>query len=151
MEGKRFGAGLVAGLLLGLVIVTASSGFAYGLNGPPLSNPFGGVVSSVKSAATTSTSTSSQTASPPSQNALNSSVNGAGRATTTTTTSSSPAVADLSPASGVKFSSHVDNIAQQPILTNAFILLPVLFAFLLGAVIYRASAKRQGNTTEKAE
>ena len=150
MEGKRFGAGLAAGLLLGLVIVTASSGFAFGLNGSPLSNPFGGAVSSVKSAVTTSTATSSQPGSPL-QNTQNATLNGAGRTTTTTTTSSSPAVADLSPANGVKFSSHVDSIAQQPVLTNAFILLPVLFAFLLGAVIYRASMKRDGEKTEEEE
>ncbi|MDA4120020.1 MAG: hypothetical protein OK436_05490, partial [Thaumarchaeota archaeon] len=111
MEGKRFGAGLVAGLLLGIVIVTASSGFAFGLNGSPLSNPFGGVVSSVKSAASSTTVTSSQPASPPSQNATNASLNGAGRTTTTTATSSSPAVADLGPSNGAKFSSHVDSIA----------------------------------------
>lgn len=151
MEGKRFGAGLVAGLLLGLVIVTASSGFAFDLAGSPLSNPFGGVVSSVKSAATSTTATSSQPASPPAQNSPNATLNGAGRTTTTTATSSSPGVADLGASSGVKFSSHVDSIAQQPILTNAFIFLPVLFAFLLGAVIYRASAKREGNTTKEAE
>jgi hypothetical protein len=151
MEGKRFGAGLVAGLLLGLVIVTASSGFAFGLNGSLLSNPFGGAVSSVKSVATSTTATSSQPASPPSQNTPNATLSGAGRTTTTTATSSSPAVADMGLTNGVKFSSHVDSIAQQPILTNAFILLPVLFAFLLGAVIYRASMKREGNTTEEAK
>lgn len=151
MEGKRFGAGLVAGLLLGIVIVTASSGFAFGLNGSPLSNLFGGDVSSVKSAETSTTATTSQPASPASQNALNTTLNGAGRITTTTTTGSSPATADMGLTNGPKLSSHVDSIAQQPILTNAIIFLPVLFAFLLGAALYRASTKRDGDTTEEAK
>ena len=150
MEGKRFGAGLVAGLLLGIVIVAASSGFASGLNGSPLSSIFGGDVSSVKSTATSTTATTSQPASPPSQNALNATL-GAGRATTTTTTGSPAASADMGLTSGPKLSSHVDSIAQQPILTNAIIFLPVLFAFLLGAVLYRASTKREGVTTEDAK
>jgi hypothetical protein len=151
MEGKRFGAGLAAGLLLALVIVTASSGFAFGLNGSPLLSPFGGFASSVKNAETSTTSSTSLPASPPSQNATSATLNGAGHTTTTTTTSSSPGLADMASANGVRFSSHVDSIAQQPILTNAVIFLPILFAFLLGAVLYRASTKREGNTTEEAK
>ncbi|HEV2227293.1 MAG TPA: hypothetical protein VGR56_10885 [Nitrososphaerales archaeon] len=149
MEGKRFAAGLVGGLLVGLVIVTATSGFTFGLYGSfsSVNNNVGMQLSSETGAKSTS-STGSQPLSPPSQNSSNSTFSTAGRSTTTATTSSSPPVADLSPANGVKFSSHVDSIAQQPVLTNAFILLPVLFAFLLGAVIYRASMKREGNTVE---
>lgn len=142
MEGIRFGAGLVAGLLLGVVIVTASSGFMFGLNGSSLFSPFGGAASSVKSAPTSTISTTSPPASQPSQSASNSTLNGPGHTTTTTNTGSSPAAADMSSANGPKFSSHVDSIAQQPILTNALIFLPVMFAFLLGAVLYRASTKR---------
>jgi hypothetical protein len=151
MEGKRFGVGLVAGLLFALVIVTASSGFTFGLIGSPFPSPYGGTASSLKSASTSTTATTSQPASPPTQSTQNATFAGSGHSTTTTTTSSSPAAADLGPANGAKLSSHVDNIAQQPILTNAIIFLPVLFAFLLGAVIYRASIKREGNLKDETK
>lgn len=151
MEGKRFGAGLVAGLVLGLVIVTTSSGFMFGSTGSSLFSPFGGAGSSVKSAATSTTATTSQPASPPSQSASNSTLNGPGHTTTTTTTGSSPAAADTGSANGLKFSSSVESISQQPILTNAITFLPVLFAFLLGAFLYRASTKREAKTTEEAK
>jgi hypothetical protein len=151
MEGKRFGVGLVAGLLLGLVIVTASSGFTFGLNGNPLSSPYGGSGSDLKSAQTSTTTTPGQSVSPPAQNSTVASVSGAGHTTTSTTSGSSPATYDKSANSAPGFSSHVGSIAQQPVLTNAIIFLPVLFAFLLGAVLYRASTRREGNAPEEAK
>jgi uncharacterized membrane protein YcaP (DUF421 family) len=45
----------------------------------------------------------------------------------------------------------VGSIAQQPILTNAFIFLPVLIAFLLGAVLYRVSVKGRAENPEPAK
>jgi hypothetical protein len=153
MEGKRFVAGLVAGLLVGLVIVTASSGFAFGPNSSPFSNTAGGS-DLAKSATTSTTSTSSQPASPPSQNALNSTLSSVSRSSTTTTSTTSP-VPSASDHGGStpapQFSSRVGSIAQQPILANAFIFLPILIAFLLGAVLYRASTKRRADSSELAE
>lgn len=151
MEGKRFAAGLVGGLLLGLVIVTAASGFTFGLYGSfsSVSNNAGVQLSSATGAKSTTT-TGSQPVSPPSQNSSNSISYTSGSSTTTTT--SPPPTADAGSAALTPIlSSHVGNIAQQPILTNAIIFLPVLVAFLLGAVLYRASTKRRVNTTEDAK
>jgi hypothetical protein len=142
MEGKRFGAGLVAGLLLGLVIVTASSGFAFGLYGSFTSNAGVGLAPSTTAKSTT-------TASSQPQYALNSTLASNGRSTTTTTTGSPPSGADYATLNAPVYSSHVANIAQQPVLTNAIIFLPVLVAFLLGAVLYRASMKRGGDDAQE--
>jgi hypothetical protein len=153
MEGKRFGAGLVAGILLGLVIVTASSGLAPGLNGSPFSSTFGGS-DLAKSATTSTTATSSQTGSPPSQNSLNSTLSSVGRSTTTTSSITSPVPTSADHADSTtppQFSSRVGSIAQQPILTNAFIFLPVLVALLLGAILYRVSLKRREDSPEDAK
>lgn len=150
MEGKRFGAGLAAGLLVALVIVTASSGFVFGLNGSLFSNTAGGS-DLAKSATTTTTSTSSNSASAPSQNAPNSTLSSAGRSTTSTssTTAPVPTVSDHGGSTTApQFSSRVGSIAQQPFLANAFIFLPILVAFLLGAVLYRVSTKRRAGNTE---
>jgi hypothetical protein len=157
MEGKRFGAGLVAGVLLGLVIVTATSGFTFGLYGSfsAVSNN-AGLVSSVTGAKSTAT-TSSQP--PPSQNGSNSTLSAIGRSTTTTTTTMttttattgpSPVGADFASATTPVYSSHVANIAQQPVLTNIIIFIPVFIAFLLGAVLYRVSTKRRVDNSEAA-
>jgi hypothetical protein len=44
---------------------------------------------------------------------------------------------------------RLTNIAQQPIVSNAEILVPVLVAFLLGAFLYRVTVKeREGSDTE---
>jgi len=143
MEGKRFGVGLVAGLLLGLVIVTASSGFTFGLYGSFTSNSEG--------LAPSTTAKSTTTANSQPQNALNSTFGSIGRSTTTTTTGPTPSGADYATANAPIYSSHVANIAQQPVLSNAIIFLPVLVAFLFGAVIYRASTKRKADGTEEAK
>ncbi|MDA4127128.1 MAG: hypothetical protein OK452_08020 [Thaumarchaeota archaeon] len=151
MEGKRFAAGLVGGLLLGLVIVTAASGFTFGLYGSftSVSSNEGGLLSST-TGAKSATTTNSLPVSPPSQTSPNSTFNTVGGSTTTTTTSPTPS-ADLGSAVNTPIlSSHVGNIAQQPILANAIIFLPVLVAFLLGAVLYRASTKRRGEASDEA-
>jgi hypothetical protein len=44
---------------------------------------------------------------------------------------------------GLGYSSRVENIAQQPLLSNAVILVPVLVAFLLGAFLYRLSVRNR--------
>jgi len=45
--------------------------------------------------------------------------------------------------------SHLANIPQQPIMSNAEILVPVLVAFLLGAFLYRVTMKeREGSGVE---
>ncbi|MDA4127416.1 MAG: hypothetical protein OK452_09510 [Thaumarchaeota archaeon] len=149
MEGKRFGAGLAAGLLLGLVIVTASSGFSFGLYGSFTSSPAG--LASDTTVAKSTLSTTTQPISPASQNTSNSTANLSGRLTTNTTTGSPPLGATFASSTTPVFSSHVANIAQQPILTNAVIFLPILVAFLLGAVLYRASTKRRADVTAETK
>jgi len=151
MEGKRFGAGLVGGLLFGLVIVAATSGFTFGLYGSftSVNNNQGLQLSSATGAKSTTTS-SGQPVSPPSQNSTNSTLYTSGRSNTTTTTSPEPTADAGSVTLTPVLSSHVGSIAQQPIIANAIVFLPVLVAFLLGAVLYRASRKGRGDASEEA-
>ncbi len=77
--------------------------------------------------------------------------------TTTTTTpkqafnSSNSDVNGLPPAgaSTPSYSSRVESIAQQPLLTDAVVFVPVLVALLLGAVLYRVSYRGREETGEE--
>jgi len=187
MEGKRFGVGLVAGILLALALVAVSGG----LGSTPLTASFGpaaAVPSSSTTTVATSTATSTTmaittmtTTAPPqsvsytlsttsttsggSGQSLTSNVtNQLGTATSSTTvtstvstafsvttTNSSPASQSAGTAatnandepynffsnSGTNEPARLDSIAQQPIVSKAEVLAPVLAAFLLGAFLYR--------------
>jgi hypothetical protein len=147
MSGKRFGAGLVAGLLLGLVVVGASTGFGFtfGAFGSFTAAPSSNVVSTTTQttygkvvAASTTTVTLSSTA--PSYTSINASISGV---TQPSSSANSSAQALFPSARSPSFSSRIDSIAQQPVLTNAVVLLPVVVAILLGAMLYAASARNR--------
>ena len=148
MDGKRFGVGLVAGLLLGLVIVAASSGLSFGLFGSfsAASYPTGGQVNYSITTAATSTTTAQLAPSTP-----RSSSNSTGSLVTSvsSTTSGGPwsnIIASLSTPPGPAYSSRVVSIARQPLSANIVIFIPVLLAILLGAVLYVGSRRGAGGT-----
>jgi hypothetical protein len=150
MEGKRFGVGLTAGLLLGLAVIVASSGFGtgqlYGTFGPAAPYRAGSVATSstVTEAATTTTQSSYPVAGLTGNLTVSQ-----GSATITTTTQGSVAFGNstgksVNQANALSsLSSNVDNIPRQPLISNAVIFIPVFVAFVLGAALYRAS--RLGN------
>jgi len=179
MEGRRFGIGLAAGILLALAVVTASGGLG--------STPFGSLAPAEISSTTTvaattiatspvitSTSTATQTFSATSTVSIPSTTSGSpgqslvsnvtypssGTSSSTTVSSTTSSGASLnfgsssanqsagtsanngSPyymttPSGTTKPTRLANIAQQPIVSNAEIVAPVLIAFLLGAFLYR--------------
>ena len=162
MEGKRFGIGLAAGLLVGLAIVTAAGGLSSPPSwaGPLLSNSQGAVSTtySAKMMATTSTTATSRTSTTPSLPANVGSANST--QTTNSQTSISVTTASVPPAptsnqgstnsASPAFSSRFSAISQQPTILNALILMPVLAAFLLGAILYRVSSRGEEPAGEGA-
>ena len=153
MDGKRFGVGLVAGLLLGLVIVAASSGLSFGLFGSfsAASYPTGGQVNYSMTTAATSTAATSTTTAQLAPSTPRSSSNSTGSLVTSvsSTTSGGPwsnIIASLSTPPGPAYSSRVVSIARQPLSANIVIFIPVLLAILLGAVLYVGSRRGAGGT-----
>jgi hypothetical protein len=157
MEGNRFGLGLIVGLLVALAVVAATGGFG-SLSGTASLSPAGraNVQSTVLSAVTTATESMSSTSSLRAATTSGSSSfsipeNGTyGVAATSTSvsrsTSSGAPLASITGSVGTSvpgptYSSRVEKIAQQPPLSNAVILVPVLVAFLLGAFLYRLSIR----------
>jgi hypothetical protein len=147
MGGKRFGAGLVAGLLLGLVVVGAATGFGFtfGVFGSFTAAPSTNVASTTTqnnygNVASASTGTVTTSTSAP-MYVTNGTV--AGVTQLTTSANSSRQVLSPSGRSPSGLSSRIDNIAQQPVLTNVVVLLPVVVAVLLGAMFYAASVRNR--------
>jgi hypothetical protein len=169
MDGKRTWAGVIGGLLLGLAIIGAS-GFTTGLYGS-----FGAVPENVvsQSSVTTSVSTSVSTSvavaissstmlststgtgqytAAPGQNytsSVSSSVStSASSSVSTQKTSSQPSTPQLAAIfnGGAQSPSHLDNISGQPALVDGVVFLPLLFAVILGAILFRASAGRSRKT-----
>jgi predicted lipid-binding transport protein (Tim44 family) len=141
MDGMRFGVGLAAGLLLGLVVIVASVGsgnFAlYGTLGSSVQGPVTTATTAIQSMVT-QTSTTGQP--PYSTNSGNSTLPPPAVATTTQGSISfgnSSAKSLNSVLSSL--SSNVNNIPRQPFLSNAIVFVPICVAFLLGAVLYRVS------------
>ena len=177
MEGKRFGVGLAAGLLVALAIVTTAGGFgsnpASVLLAPKSNSGMPGTVttavttSSVTQAATTmAAATVTYTASRSSGTAggytqQNSTLYPATSTATSTSTASSKTTSNSSNPASIgslnsatsqgtpKYSSRIDSLATQPILSNAVILVPVLVAFLLGAFLYRISIRERAAAEEE--
>jgi hypothetical protein len=166
MEGKRFGVGLAAGLLLGLGIIAASGalGSSPAIFGPALGPSQAGtrsLTTTVNTVATTATMTatlSTSTSGSPaySVNHTNS-TNGSGSlsnipssVSSTTSQSQKNITFGSSGAKSPSYSSRIVSIAQQPLLSNAVIFVPVLVAFLLGAILYQAS-NRNRKESEKSQ
>jgi hypothetical protein len=177
MEGKRFGVGLAAGLLVALALITTAGGF--GSNPAsvllaPISN--GGTTKAIATASmsstvtqtvtTTTAATATYTLSRSSGTAggytqQNSTLYPATSTATSTSTASSKTTSNSSNPASIgslnsatsqgtpKYSSRIDSLATQPILSNAVILVPVLVAFLLGAFLYRISIRERAAGEEE--
>lgn len=134
MEGKRFAFGLVAGILVGIAVVTASGGLSSASGSLPILNPIRPESGQAVTTTARSTNQSSHTNATPVSALLTNATKGYFQ----TTTPASPS-----------FSSRLTSIAQQPLVSNAVILVPVLLAVLLGAVLYRASVREGENDREE--
>ncbi len=161
MDGKRFGVGIAAGLLFGLAVIAASGnlgvmfGSTFASFGPANPHsPAGAADTATATATTTITLTQTSVASSYTTvsgqvvfvvtpgNASNTVNSGASSGTTTTTSGGTDLKSLQAAIFGLPSSrdaSHFDSISQQPLLTNAVVLVPLLVAFLLGAVLYRKS------------
>jgi hypothetical protein len=148
MDGKHFGVGLAAGLLVGLLVVTATSGFTFGLFGTfsASSYPEAGLVTY-----TTTTVASTTTQLVPSQNEIqsNKSLSSVTGSSTTPGANFGTTSTPFTPTAGVIISSRLDSIAKQPIAANVFLFVPVLIAFLLGAAIYLISRRGKEGADEQ--
>lgn len=136
MDGRRFGVGLLAGLLFALAIVGTS-----GLLSP------GGAPSSGSLTESNSSPTVSTTANVPGSAAF-------GVVTSSTATSTTPLnkiLSNLSSAmsaasgSGPSFSSNLASMSNLPSLSRALVLAPIAVAALLGALLYRVSTRRHNS------
>jgi hypothetical protein len=143
MEGKRFAAGMLGGLLLGLMVI-ASAGFTF------YSSSFARAGSANYPAAQGAGVTTTATVSTSTTHGGNASAglfSAVSKSTTSTITSSNlnttqvvvPFSAVQGATTGPRSPSRLDSILTQPPLTSGFILLPILVAFLLGAILYRTS------------
>jgi len=173
MEGKRFGIGLAAGILLALAVVTVSGGLGssplatleparyaastttvasatitvsattatqtatstVSITSTTSASPGQSLVSNVTypSTVTSSSATVSSTTSSVASNTFGS--NSASQSAGTSANGGTPYY-NLGP-SGATKPTQLASIAQQPIVSNAEILAPVLVAFFLGAFLYR--------------
>jgi cytoskeletal protein RodZ len=168
MGGKRFSAGILGGLLLGLLIV-GGSGFATGLSGSfTAAVPNAESTSSASSSSTVLQLTTSATSgsSPANYSANGSATSTATSVNTISSESSSTATqqttnqtpqaqapwygffaASISGGtnggSSQSAPSRLSAIASQPAIVDGLVLLPLLVAIFLGAILYRASSGKK--------
>jgi len=179
MEGKRFGLGLVAGLLVALALVTVSGGLGStpmtmfsvargGATPAAASTVSSSTVSSTTvaiSATTTATQTATgtETGSAPwgslnatspytSSTTATASVTSSSTASQpgqTTATNTGNGLTYFTGAAVSKEPSQLASIAKQPIVSDAEILAPVLVAFLLGAFLYRVAVQERERSSSE--
>lgn len=149
MEGKRFGAGILGGLLLGLLIV-GSSGISAGVFGS-----FSAVAPAQVDKTATTVAISSTvlltttTAGSAYNNGPGTTTQSVSSATTQQSTTEQPLTSSPDFAAWVasgadqRSPSHLGSIVAQPALVDAVILLPLLVAVILGAILFRASGRSQ--------
>jgi hypothetical protein len=188
MEGRRFGAGLAAGLLVALALVVVSGGLGAtpftallapsGTASPSSSTtvatltftmsttttpqaailtstasattsaPPGSLVSNVTTPYQPSTTTFGTVSSTITTSTL-SNQNNQSAATAATNANGTPYYA-ASP-SGTNKPTRLASIAQQPIVSKAEILAPVLIAFFLGAFLYRVAVQERERRLAQAD
>ena len=160
MDSRRFGGGLAVGILLGLVVI-AATGLAAVPEAAPVTN-----YAATTTAPTTTFSTSSTTVFASTTSAATSTSTsvqytyGAGQPNSTSQSATSYTVTSSTPA-GVKASTATHSspfdflqtgltslpsssfaaLSTQSPHANAFLVVPILVAFLLGAVLYRTTLK----------
>jgi hypothetical protein len=165
MDRKRFGAGIVGGLLLGLLLV-GTTAFSSGLSGT-----FGAALPqtvALQSSSSTVASTSTMVSTSVSTSGSIAYTASPGGNSATTFTSSSLSVSSVSSSvqtsgeytnvisngtpksSAAQLSaSRLDNIVSQPLILNGLVLAPLIVALALGALLYRVSSAK-GRSEEKA-
>ncbi len=148
MDGKRFGVGVAAGLLVGLAIVASAGSFAS--LAPTVFAP-------IQAGGAAVTTTPAIVAVTPQTSTATRSANTTGQpvymvtSTSTTVAPPNPSGTDSNAQNAAispLFSSNVASIAHQPLVSNAVILVPLLVAFLLGAILYRASGRTREQPAE---
>ena len=154
MDRKRFGAGILGGLLLGLIIVTttAPSGglfasFVPAVQNAQVSSSSASIALSTSAAETTTSASSSPYQSTP---GTNSSLTFTTASTSVSKSSSSQGepsnygAGSSTPAarSNALSASRLDNMEAQPLLLNGLVLLPIMVAIALGVLLYRVSNSR---------
>jgi len=160
MDRKRFGAGILGGLLLGLIIVTttAPSGGLFASFVPAVQNAQVSSSSITSSASIALSTSAAETTTSASSTAPYQSIPGANSSLTFTTASTSVSKSSSSqtgepsnygagsstPAarSNALSPSRLDNMEAQPLPLNGLVLLPVVVAIALGALLFRASNAR---------
>jgi hypothetical protein len=149
MSGKGFGKGFAAGLLLAILLIGISSGsyLTFGLYGSFTSAGAGDLPASVTTTMLTTAASATQNHSIPLgvyQSSTSTQTATVGKtivaSTTAATTMPGPSAGlnDLAAASRTP-SSSLYNMVHQPITSDLLILIPILLAFFVGAIIYRAS------------
>lgn len=153
MNGKRFGIGLVAGILVGLAVVAASGGLGASV---PLLSPRSGPATATGNTVETSTTTSvhysttisyssASTGTGPTLTVTGTSSSSAKDVIGNATSSSSSAPPVEFSASGVTFpSAAISSISAQDVTSNAFLVVPIVVALIVGAALYRSAARRRG-------
>ncbi|MDG6953854.1 MAG: hypothetical protein JRN33_02575 [Nitrososphaerota archaeon] len=141
MRKVRFSSGLAAGALVALAVVAASGGMSYlgvgFVSASPAhqTNPYSSLTSAegLTTTAASYTVTGNQTLS----------AGGTSTQTSASTSLSSEPSVSASP-QGASFlpSPDLQTLPKQPPLSDAFLLVPILVAFLIGAALYRASKER---------
>lgn len=149
MEGGRFGLGIVAGLVLAFAVVAATA--AVYPASTPASPPMGGLVTGSPTTTTVSATTTAPsgvvfTVSTPSA-PYGSSANHQNLLSGLNSTSAGLTAGTAVP--GVGFSSDLAAANQLPAPSRALLLAPVLAAFVLGALLYRASGRSQRDSDEQ--
>ena len=141
MDARRFGVGLVAGLLAAFALIAVSGGFSSSIFTPLAPSSSRGLASQTQTAVTSTIATQSGTTAPYSSittgNGINS-VSGTGSSAGQNATF----LANLVSLPAKVPSANVNNILRQPPLSNAILFVPVLMALLLGALFYRATRRK---------
>ena len=158
MDRKRFGAGILGGLLLGLIIVTttAPSGGLFASFVPAVQNAQVSS-SSITSSASIALSTSAAETTTSASSSPYQSTPGTNSSLTFTTASTSVSKSSSSQGepsnygagsstptarSNALSASRLDNMEAQPLLLNGLVLLPIMVAIALGVLLYRVSNSR---------
>lgn len=156
MDGRRFGGGLLAGLLLALALVLGPALASGSLGGVPGFSPSGNkevsqamvTTTTVTEAATTSAPAYSGVGNPPPNSTVTSTATSQ-TATSATSQSSTqipqPAFADLSPPPSAD---KLSNLPTEPPLLAILVLIPVLVALFAGGLLYRASKPKFSSEDE---
>jgi len=159
MDRKRFGAGILGGLLLGLIIVTttAPSGGLFASFVPAVQNAQVSSSSITSSASIVLSTSAAETTTSASSTAPYQSIPGANSSLTFTTASTSVSKSSSSQGepsnygagsstptarSNALSASRLDNMEAQPLLLNGLVLLPIMVAIALGVLLYRVSNSR---------